>query len=435
LRLPSQTNWNPAARRLSLAIQRRAGDGAPGSASLSTVSAILIPGAATLLMVALATAVIFISRDILPILNIVSFVYLIPVVTAAVRWGIGPATLAAAAGALAADFFFYPPLYNLRIDDPQNIADLIAFLIVAIVCGSLAASLRRREREIHNLYGYSRRLAACFTASDLIQATQDYLSQYLGYPTILIGGRDLDDQSHGVAALPEKVRRIAAAMISSNEHASRTVWEDASGHIWLVRSVSLGTAQDVVCVNLGTHPVFGNNALNRRIDAVTTEAAENLVRLDLAKALEDANMEAQADALRNALVATMSHELRTPLVSILGAASVLDQMAVITADAQARTLVDTIHGEAARLDSDIRNLLDAARISAGVGRHDAELTDPVDIVHAAIGEKSAQLAGHRLAVSLAPDLPMVEVQTGLVENALAQLLDNAAKYSSAGSTI
>jgi two-component system, OmpR family, sensor histidine kinase KdpD len=134
-------------------------------------------------------------------------------------------------------------------------------------------------------------------------------------------------------------------------------------------------------------------------------------------------------------VATVSHELRTPLVSILGAASVLDQIPEVTRDERVRSLVATVHDEAARLDADIQNLVAAARITAGVEGPDAHPTDPVDIVRAAIAQKQARLAGHQLDVTLAPGLPLVKVQSALIENAFAQLLDNAAKYSPAGSTI
>jgi two-component system, OmpR family, sensor histidine kinase KdpD len=117
------------------------------------------------------------------------------------------------------------------------------------------------------------------------------------------------------------------------------------------------------------------------------------------------------------------------------AARVLEQLPQICADKRALSLVATVHDEAARLDSDIQNLLAAARITAGMERRSPTLTDPVDLVRAAIARKSTQLAGHRVEVSLAADLPMVEVQSPLVENAIAQLLDNAAKYSPRGSTI
>jgi two-component system, OmpR family, sensor histidine kinase KdpD len=417
---------------LQINLARRQGHN--GSA-FSFTGLVLAPAALTLVLVVLATATIFIFRDFLHSLNLVSIVYLLPVLMASVWWGIWPAILAAVAGALAADFFFYPPLYSFWISDTQNIADLIVFLIVALVSGNLAGSLRQREREIHDLYAYSKQLAACFTTADLIRATQNHLSKCLGHPTFLIAEQSADDDLPDEGGVPKNLRRDAVAMIIGDGLAPHTILDGVTRRAWLVRRVPLGPTDYVVFVDLGTGAAGAKLKLDRRIDAILTETAESLARFDLEKALDESRMQAQANELKNALVATMSHDLRTPLVSILGAASVLEQIRGIKEDERARALVGAVHGEAARLDSDIQNLVDAARITAGVGQPNRELTDPVDMVHAAVDQKSARLAAHRLEVSLESDLPLVRVQSALVENALAQLLDNAAKYSRAGSTI
>jgi two-component system sensor histidine kinase KdpD len=127
---------------------------------------------------------------------------------ASVWWGIWPAMLAAVAGALAADFFFYPPLYSFLISDTQNIADLVVFLIVALVSGNLAGSLRQRERELQDLYAYSKQLAACFTTADLIRATESHLSKCLGHPTFLFAGKSIEDDSPGDGGAPKNLRSI-----------------------------------------------------------------------------------------------------------------------------------------------------------------------------------------------------------------------------------
>ncbi len=395
----------------------------------------LFGAAMALVAVGVATATILIFRDVLPVLNIITIVYLVPVVVAAVRWGIWPATFASVTGALAADYLFYPPLYSFRIDDPQNIADLIVFLIVGLVIGNLAGDLREREREIRDLYGYSKQLAACFTTADLIKATQSYLAKYLGRPTILVASKDVEDEPVAEINVPDSVLRNAIAMRARNEVSAETVYDDATRHAWFVRRVPLGPAEYIVFVDLGAGMVSSKGAMNRRIDAVLTEAAQNLARLDFAMAVDRTQLQAQADALKNALVTTISHDLRSPLVSILGAASVLDQMDEIKRDTRARLLVSTVREQAARLDSDLQNLVDAARITTGVSRPNRQLTDPVDIIYAAIELKRTQLSAHQVKVSIASDVPLVEVQSALVENALAQLLDNAAKYSRAGSII
>jgi two-component system sensor histidine kinase KdpD len=90
--------------------------------------------------------------------NLVPVAYLIPVIFAATRWGIWPAMLASVAGMVAADFFFFPPIYSLRVEDPQEAVDLLLFLIVSLVSSNLASRLRRetemlrqREAEIQRL--------------------------------------------------------------------------------------------------------------------------------------------------------------------------------------------------------------------------------------------------------------------------------------------
>jgi two-component system, OmpR family, sensor histidine kinase KdpD len=127
------------------------------------------------------------------LLHLIPLVYVIPVIIAATRWGIVPALSAAVVSAAASDFFFIPPLYSLWIYDPQEAVDLILFLFVAVVTSNLAARLRRevdlshrREKEIRLLYAFSRRLAGCFTTSDLYPAIEGFLADSLGHQVVLI---------------------------------------------------------------------------------------------------------------------------------------------------------------------------------------------------------------------------------------------------------
>ena len=96
---------------------------------------------ATLALVWLATISLVVINYFVPF-NLVSLIYMLPVVVAATQWGIGAGILAAVAGAAAADFFFYPPLYTLWIRDPQNVVDLALFLLIALVTSNLAARLK-----------------------------------------------------------------------------------------------------------------------------------------------------------------------------------------------------------------------------------------------------------------------------------------------------
>src|SRR6202034_3820985 len=149
----------------------------------------------SLVCVGLVTAVLLLLDQAVAV-NLVPIAYLIPVIIAATQWGIWPATLASIASMAAAAFFFFPPIFSFQVEDPQEVVDLMLFLVVALVSSNLASrlrleteTLRRREKEIQNLYEFSRRLAACFTVSDLISAIQTYLSRTLGQPAVFFVAR------------------------------------------------------------------------------------------------------------------------------------------------------------------------------------------------------------------------------------------------------
>jgi two-component system sensor histidine kinase KdpD len=146
-------------------------------------------------------------------------------------------------------------------------------------------------------------------------------------------------------------------------------------------------------------------------------------------------MRAETDHLREALIGSVSHELRTPLSSILGATTVLSGAPAVLAEPRLAALANVARDEAERLDNDIQNLLDASRISSEGLRPRLEWAEPADILNAALDRHRTRLADHPVEVELAADLPLAYVDPVLVRQALWQVIDNAAKYSPAGSAI
>jgi two-component system, OmpR family, sensor histidine kinase KdpD len=146
-------------------------------------------------------------------------------------------------------------------------------------------------------------------------------------------------------------------------------------------------------------------------------------------------MRSQTDQLREALIGSVSHELRTPLASILGAASVLMAAPALAKEKKLQALVLDVRNEAERLNNDIQNLLDATRISSDGIKPRIEWADPEDIITSAIERCRHRLADRKVTLNIPPDLPLVHVDPVLVQQALVQIFDNAAKYSSSGSQI
>jgi K+-sensing histidine kinase KdpD len=403
----------------------------------------VVPLLLSFLSVGLVTALLLLlEQDVAA--NLVPVAYLIPVIFAATRWGIWPATLASIAAMIEADFFFFPPIYSFRVEDPQEVIDLLLFLVVALVSSDLASrlrketeTLRQREREIQQLYEFSRLLAACFTVSDLISAIQKYLSRTLGRQAAFFAARaDEHFETPLFGSVPEAVLASVASMIAKIGAAPSAIVDEPTQDIWLLGPVYSETAvHGLVAVNIGSGSREAIALKTRRVEAILEEVSLTLQRIDIEKAMKDARLHLQAQLLRDAFHGTLSHELCTPLAAIRGSASVMESMPAIRQDDRIHSLVKAISDEAAQLDGFIQNLLSATRVTAGGVNPHLEWADLRDIVNAAIKARARRLAAHKVETEFAEDLPLVNVDSGLIEEACGQLLENAAKYSPSGSTI
>ncbi len=375
-------------------------------------------------------------------------IYLIPVVVAGMRWGIVPAVVASIIGAVAAAYFFYPPLYSLRIKDPQEVINLALFLFVAVVISQLATRLkqqlelaRQREIDMRDLYAFSRRLAVAFDVSDIHSAIEDHLASVMQRKVVLFAASRGKNIAVGARrpgiAVPAQVR-TAVDNIASGRHdsAGGGGLPTESGETWLVQAVSPKSLDfGVIAINLGHANRESADDLRVRVSAVLADATATLERLGVANAISEARMRSQTEQLREALIGSVSHELRTPLASIMGAATVLGAAPALAGETKLKALVHDVHDEAVRLNNDIQNLLDASRISSdGVNPH-KEWADPADIIHSAHERCRRRFGNRKVTLALPFDLPLIHVDPVLVQQALVQIFDNAAKYSPPSSDI
>ena len=419
----------------------------PNTAKYDRVRQELSHVAMTLGLVAVVTAVLF------PLIEVTglhhgSVVYIIPVVIAATRWGIVPAIVGAVCGVVASAFFFYAPLYSLRITNPHEVLNLFLFIFVAVMVSQLATRLRQqlekaRQREIdmRDLYAFSRRLAGAFDVADIHAAIEEHLATVLQRKVILFASAreasNLSSARRTGGVVPQQVLDQVVEVAAGRKADALTVKITAdSDDVWLVRAVSPQSSEfGVIAVNLGRETQDGFDELRLRLDAVLADATATLERLDVAHAISEARMRAQTDQLREALIESVSHELRTPLASIIGAATVLNAAPALQNEPKLKALVHDVHDEAERLNNDIQNLLDASRISSDGVKPRSEWAEPADIINSAVERCRRRLADHQLAIEIGSDLPLVHVDPVLVQQALVQIFDNAVKYSPAGSLI
>src|SRR5580698_9666860 len=387
-------------------------------------------------LIAVTTAMLVILRHYFGILR-GAVLYLLPVMIAGYQLGLIPALVAAVAGVLLSGYLYFSPLYSFQVASPQETLNLVLFIIVAVVVSQLSSLAkkniviaRKREQEMTDLYAFSRRLAAAPNAKDIFVAIQEHLANLVQRKVVLLGAADA-----GTAGdVPETVR-AAVTRVEHDEGLERTV-EDGTGNVWLIRRVSPKTPDfGLVAVDLGNVSGQPLADMRQRIDDALADAAATLERLDVARALNEAKMRSETELLREALIGSVSHELRTPLASILGAATILHNAPALAGDPRLQALAAVVRDEAERLNIDIQNLLDATTISRQQVRPKLQWVEPVDIVNAAFEHRRRRLSGYPVTFDLHSNLPIVHVDPAQVEQALVQIIDNAAKYSPAGSPI
>jgi two-component system sensor histidine kinase KdpD len=392
--------------------------------------------AVALIYVVATTAVALFLRHYVGILR-GAVLYLVPVMIAGYQYGVIPALVAAVAGVILSGYVYFAQLYSFQVASPQEALNLVLFMVVAVFVSHLANKAKRhteiarkREREMSDLYAFSRRLAAAPSGAEIFIAIQSHLANLVQRKVVLLGTGDAG-HADGV---PERVR-AEVARAEADEGAERTI-DDGNGNVWLIRRVSPKTPDfGSVAVDLGNVTGEALADMRARIDEALADAAATLERLDVARALNEAKMRSETELLREALIGSVSHELRTPLASILGAATILSNAPALAADERLHALTGVLRDEAERLNNDIQNLLDATTISRQQVRPKLQWIEPVDIVNAAVEHRRRRLAGHPVTLELDSNLPIVRADPVQVEQALMQILDNAAKYSSDGAPI
>jgi two-component system sensor histidine kinase KdpD len=376
-----------------------------------------------------------------------AFGYLIPVIIAATRWGIAPAVLSGLVGVAASAFFFYPPIYDLHVIKPAHVADLVLFLVVGVVTGQLANSVRehvrsarQREEEMKALYFFSRRLAVASGPDDIHAAIENHLSAITGCRIALFAagsGLARPDALPQWSEVPDTIRCAILDIFDGRSAGQEAPLIDhASGTGWLIRILSQQKPfVGILAIQLGHVSGPGVDAIRERVDAALAEAVATLERIDVAHAIGEAKVRSETETLRAALIGSVSHELRTPLASILGSASILAQAPCVAQEARLASLVDIIRDETERLNNDIQNLLDASAISSAGVHARLAWAEPPDIVNAALTRLRQRMSEHRIDLRLAANLPLVRIDPVLIEQALRQIINNAAKYSPVASAI
>jgi two-component system sensor histidine kinase KdpD len=381
--------------------------------------------------------------------NSISLVFLTAVLTAGAAFGLWPSLFAVLASLLSYNFFFLPPLYTFTIADPENVVALFFFTVAAVIASNLAAAMRAqavtaraRARTTEDLYQFSRKLAAIVSLDDLLWATAYQVAAMLKVRVVLLlPERDRPESVVVRAGYPPEdeldMADLAAAKWcwQSNRPAGRGADTlPGAKRLFLPMRTGRGPVA-VVGIDSDTPGPLLSPDQQRLLDALTDQAAVSIERINLAEDVDRARLMAETERLRTALLTSISHDLRTPLASILGAATTLRSYHALLDEDGRADLLQTIQDEAERLNRFVGNLLDMTRIESGAIELKREPADLHELVGSALARAAKVLAGHKVETDIAPDLPLLDLDVVLFEQVLFNLLDNAAKYAPAGSTV
>jgi len=375
----------------------------------------------------------------------IALVFLAGVILVAARWGLGPSLFACATGVLAFNFFFLQPLYSFTIADPENVVALFFFVVVAVVVSNLTARTRsqaviarHRAKVTAELYAFSRKLAGIADLDELLAATAGQVAALLRARTVVLLPEGPGIVVRAIVPTEDRLEDADFAAAEWCWHHDRPAGRDADtlpGANYLF--LPLRTGRGPVGV-LGLARDEGSLLApdeRRLLDALMDQAAVGIERIGLAQDVDRTRIAAETDRLRAALLTSISHDLKTPLASILGSATSLRSYGAQYEQATRDELVDTIKEEAERLNRFVANLLDITRVEAGALVIQREPTDVEEIAGAAVRRARAILARHRIHLEFDDELPLLELDGVLLEQALFNLLDNAAKYAPSSSTI
>jgi two-component system sensor histidine kinase KdpD len=366
-------------------------------------------------------------------------IFLLAVVLLALFVGRGPVFLAGAASAVAWNYFFLPPRFTFVIQRTEDAVLFGLYFVVAIVLGQLVARIRtqeqaerQREERATALYQLSRELAQAGTRDEVVwQLTAEVNRVFNAAAAVVVpSSRGLAAHPDSPLTLTEKELNVAGWAFQHRQAAGKFT-DNLPGADAL--HLPLATEHSTLGV-LSISPTVKTLSLSQRdlLEAYARQAALVLDRVALRGAAEQSKLVAESERLSNALLNSISHELRTPLAAITSATNTLVESK--NGELQ-RAMIGEIQEAAMRLNRLVGNLLDVTRLESGHVQTKLEWHDIGDVVQTTVRSLQRELSGRDVRMEIEEKLPLARLDFTLMQQALSNLLLNAAMHTPQGTAI
>jgi two-component system sensor histidine kinase KdpD len=366
--------------------------------------------------------------------------FLLVVVILALFVGRGPVMMSAALSALLWDFFFLPPHFTFYITTVEDAVMFVTYFIVAVVMGQLVARFRtqekaerRREERTTALYLLTRELADAVTLDQIVKIVVQHIGKlFQAEVAVLLAEADgqLSRQPRpgSTLHLTDKELSVAAWVFQHNQRAGQfTDNLPLSEALYLPLTTPAGILGVIgVCLSQASAPNLEQNNL---LEAFVRQAALVIDRQRLHDAAQQSRLAAESERLSKTLLDSISHEMRTPIAAITSAASTLNDAGMMARPGFTEALVNEITEAVARLNRLVGNLLDIARVESGHVKPKMDWCDVSDLINVTVKSIQKELSGHQLEIVIKPEIPLVRMDFVLMEQALTNLLLNAAFHT------